>query len=84
MLNPSDLREKHPLLWYHLLVLLHDLRSFASSAPSRARLDSVVDASYISAPYFTTDECALLKSCTVVVVEHEADDDEENDGGKAE
>jgi hypothetical protein len=65
MLIPSDLQDKHPNVWYKVLVLIHDLRNFATDYNARARLEAVVDASYISLPYFQDDECTLMKECLV-------------------
>jgi hypothetical protein len=49
------------LLWHKLHVYVYDLRNFREAPYSQARLGSIVDASYISLPYFTPEEVALLK-----------------------
>ncbi|KAF2436790.1 hypothetical protein EJ08DRAFT_3053 [Tothia fuscella] len=52
-------------LWYKLHVFIHDLHNFSTNPSSHSRLDSVVDPSYISLPYFTPSEVTLLKSTVI-------------------
>lgn len=52
-------------LWYRLHVLARDLRHFRSDAAAQARLDAIVDPSYISAPYFTAEEATSVKALDV-------------------
>lgn len=43
-------------------MFLFDLRHFKEKAASQARLDDIVDASYLGKPYFTDDQAVMLKS----------------------
>lgn len=43
-------------------MFLFDLRHFKEKAASQARLDDIVDASYLGEPYFTNDQVVMLKS----------------------
>jgi hypothetical protein len=54
-------------LWYKLHVFIFDLRDFREAPDSQARLDSIVDASYIGLPYFTPKEVGLLKSTRIPI-----------------
>lgn len=54
-----------PTVWYRLHVLLFDLQNFSRREDSRARLDTVVDPSYIGAPYFTDEEATKIKQMAV-------------------
>lgn len=54
-----------PSLWYRIHVFVYDLRNFKERVDSQARLDSIVDASYIGLPYFQPDKVERLK-CTAV------------------
>ena len=56
-------------LWYKLHVFVYDLRNFREISESRTRLDSIVDASYIGEPYFTSLEASKLKNTVVDVDE---------------
>ena len=57
---------KHcPSLWYKIHVFVYDLRHFKELVDSQARLESIVDASFIGTPYFQSDEIEYLKSTTV-------------------
>ncbi|KAI9679353.1 MAG: hypothetical protein M1817_005374 [Caeruleum heppii] len=49
-------------LYYKVLLLIYDLRHFEEKADCQARLDSVVDISYISLPYFDQAEAHILKT----------------------
>ena len=55
----------HPCLWYKVHVFVYDLRNFREIPDAQARLDKIVDASYIGLPYFQPDEVQLLKSSIV-------------------
>jgi hypothetical protein len=59
----QDLRANR-MLWYKIHVFVYDLRHFQESA-SQARLDDIVDCSYLCLPYFSADEVAQLKATTV-------------------
>lgn len=49
-----------PSLWYRIHVFVYDLRNFKERVDSQARLDSIVDASYIGLPYFQPDKVERL------------------------
>ena len=57
----QDLKTR-PHLWYKIHVIVYDLRNFREIPAAQARLDRIVDASYISEPYFSPDEAQLLKA----------------------
>ncbi|KAL1849463.1 hypothetical protein Plec18170_007370 [Paecilomyces lecythidis] len=59
----EDLRS-NPLLWYKIHVFLYDLRHFQEE-DSQARLDSVIDSSYLCLPYFTSEEASQLKTTKI-------------------
>ena len=54
-----------PTIWYRLHVLLFDLQNFNRRQDSRVRLDTVIDPSYIGAPYFTDEEATKIKQMAV-------------------
>lgn len=54
-----------PSLWYKIHVFVYDLRNFREKVDSQARLDSIVDASYIGMPYFQPEEVERIKSTVV-------------------
>lgn len=54
-----------PSLWYRIHVSVYDLRNFKEKVDSQARLDSIVDASYIGMPYFQPNEAERLKRTAV-------------------
>jgi hypothetical protein len=54
--------KNHLRLWYKIHVFVYDLRNFREISDAQARLDKIVDASYIGLPYFKPDEVQLLKS----------------------
>jgi hypothetical protein len=51
----KDLQNNNAL-WYKIHVFIYDLRSFREIPTAQARLDRIVDASYIGMPYFKPDE----------------------------
>ncbi|KAJ9324604.1 hypothetical protein DTO027B5_368 [Paecilomyces variotii] len=53
--------QSNKLLWYKIHIFLYDLRHFQEEA-SQARLDSVIDSSYLCSPYFTSEEVTQLKA----------------------
>jgi hypothetical protein len=53
-------------LWYKIHVLLHDLCNIATDRAAESRTLATTDELYISAPYFTTDEAALVKSTKIL------------------
>lgn len=59
----QDLRANR-ILWYKIHVFVYDLRHFQEN-DSQARLECVIDSSYLSLPYFTAGEAAQLKATTV-------------------
>ena len=54
-----------PMLMGQLHVLLHDLCNIANDRVAEARTLQTVDELYISAPYFTPEEAALIKAAVV-------------------
>jgi len=52
-------------LWYKVRVLLHDLSNVATDRAAEARTLCTTDELYISDPYFTAEEAALIKATTV-------------------
>ncbi|MCJ1238079.1 hypothetical protein MMC14_006068 [Varicellaria rhodocarpa] len=71
----SDLQKNTPL-WYKLHVFIYDLRNYREIPEAQARLDSIVDASYMGLPYFEVDEVDVLKG--IIVVSDDDDDDSTN------
>ncbi|KAJ9264190.1 hypothetical protein DTO212C5_7249 [Paecilomyces variotii] len=59
----EDLRS-NSFLWYKIHVFLWDLRNFQEK-DSQARLDNVMDSSYLCLPYFTPEEVNQLKTTNV-------------------
>ncbi|KAI3331697.1 hypothetical protein HD806DRAFT_546059 [Xylariaceae sp. AK1471] len=55
-----------PELRYKSMVLLFDLRNVAKNHDSERRILATTDELYISGPYFTPDETALVKKATVI------------------
>lgn len=60
----ADLRNDDKL-WYRLDVLIYDLHNFREISKSQEHLDSIIDASYIGLPYFTSSEAQMIKSTVV-------------------
>jgi len=60
----SQLRYNKPL-WWRLHVFIYDLRNFGAIPSSQARLDKIVDASYLGAPYFSDSGVLQLKATVV-------------------
>jgi hypothetical protein len=60
----SDLRADSDL-WYKIHVLLYDLYNIAKDRAAEARTLCTTDELYISAPYFTPEEAALIKATVV-------------------
>ena len=61
----KDQLQQNTSLWYKVHVFMYDLRHFREKVDSQARLDSVVDASYLGMPYFQDQEVDYLK-CTLI------------------
>lgn len=61
--QPQDVK-RNAHLYYNLRVLIYDLRHFSSHLPSQARLELIIDPSYIGALYFTPSEAQILKRST--------------------
>ena len=52
-------------LWYKIQVLLYDLCNIATDHTAESRTLATIDELYISAPYFTPDEAALIKQTQI-------------------
>ena len=52
-------------LWYKIQVLLYDLCNIATDRTAESRTLATTDELYTSAPYFTVDEAALIKSTQI-------------------
>lgn len=48
-------------VWYKIHVLIYDLYNIKNDRSSESRIERTVDELYISEPYFTTQEAALIK-----------------------
>jgi hypothetical protein len=57
--------ETNTALWYKIHVFVYDLRNFDEIPMAQARLNRIVDASYIGMPYFCPDEVVTLKNTIV-------------------
>ena len=53
-------------LWYKIKVLFYDLCNIATDRAAESRTLATTDELYISAPYFTADEAALIKSMRII------------------
>jgi len=53
-------------LWYKIQVLLYDLCNIATDRTAESRTLATTDELYISAPYFTPDEAALIKQTQIL------------------
>ncbi|KAG9717062.1 hypothetical protein KCU73_g15467, partial [Aureobasidium melanogenum] len=53
-------------LWYKVRVLLHDLCNIATDRAAELRTLATTDEIYISAPYFTAEEAALVKTTQIL------------------
>lgn len=71
---------------YKLKLLLHDLRNLKTNPSSEKRLQQTIDELYISSPYFTSSEAALVKNSLVTlpsrslrfgIIEHENENEED-------
>lgn len=60
----SELRDNRDL-WYKICVLIYDLRHMTKDKTCESRTLQTTDAFYISAPYFSDDEAAIVKSAVV-------------------
>jgi hypothetical protein len=49
-------------LHHKLQIFIHDLRKYSDHVPSAERLNSTTSPDYISLPYFTASEAALIRS----------------------
>ena len=54
-----------PNIGYKLRVLLYDIRHITKDHASQSRISMTTDPLYISGPYFTSDEAAILKGVIV-------------------
>jgi hypothetical protein len=52
-------------LWYKIHVILYDLCNIATDRTAESRTLSTTDELYISTPYFTPDEAALIKQTLI-------------------
>ncbi|THX20668.1 hypothetical protein D6D17_00519 [Aureobasidium pullulans] len=57
----SDLKSNNPL-WWRIHVFTYDLRHYRERPDSLERLETIVDISYLSTPYFNESEVTQLKS----------------------
>ena len=57
--------KRHSSLWYRLHVFTYDLRKFSDKVDSQARLESIVDASYLGLPYLQNDEVDYIISTLI-------------------
>ncbi|KAK8000325.1 C6 transcription factor [Apiospora arundinis] len=70
MANARDLPKKvaevaaEPNLRYKIRILLYDLRNVSKDAGSQRRTLQTTDELYISSPYFTPEEAAMIKGAT--------------------
>ncbi|OAR00445.1 hypothetical protein LLEC1_02418 [Akanthomyces lecanii] len=55
----------NPVLGYKLRVLIHDFLHATTDPAAAHRLNSTTDEYYISAPYFTPDEAAVVQNATL-------------------
>ncbi|CAJ2503371.1 Uu.00g107650.m01.CDS01 [Anthostomella pinea] len=60
----AELRDDQ-VLWYKICVLVYDLRNMTKDKACEDRTLQTTDELYISAPYFSADEAATIKSATV-------------------
>jgi hypothetical protein len=60
-------------VWYKIHVLIYDLCNIKNDRSSESRIDRTVDELYISEPYFTTSEAALIKATLVEVTKSTKD-----------
>ncbi|KAK3657789.1 hypothetical protein LTR56_002168 [Elasticomyces elasticus] len=51
--------------WHRICILIYDLRNLKNDKACSNRLDQTTDELYISAPYFSADEAAIIKAATV-------------------
>jgi hypothetical protein len=61
----EDIKGAPNHLWYRLHVFVFDLRLYREKVDAEARLEQIVDASYIGTPYFQPDEVDMLKAVVV-------------------
>lgn len=52
-------------LWYQIRVLLYDLSNVATDPLSHERTGQTTDPIYISSPYFSDEEAALVKDTII-------------------
>ncbi|KFY84397.1 hypothetical protein V500_09345 [Pseudogymnoascus sp. VKM F-4518 (FW-2643)] len=57
--------QENPALWYKINVLLYDLCNISKDRAAEARTLRTTDELYISAPYFTPEEVALIKNTVI-------------------
>ncbi|MCJ1359188.1 MAG: hypothetical protein MMC33_009188 [Icmadophila ericetorum] len=57
--------QTNPQLWHKIHVLLYDLRNIASDHSSEKHTLSTTDELYISTPYFTPSESAMIKATII-------------------
>ncbi len=61
----QDLQNAPNNLWYRLHVYTFDLRLYRERVEAEARLEQILDASYIGSPYFQPHEAEMLKATIV-------------------
>jgi hypothetical protein len=67
------------ILWYKIKVLLYDLQNVRSKACEK-RIECTTDRQYLSGPYFTTDEVAIIKATIVELPREEVEVEVEGEG----
>lgn len=86
--TPAELKQDTNF-WYKIHVLLHDLRNIKTNPDSEKRTLCTTGELYISGPYFTDSEAALIKSALVSLPLPTTDldffdEENENENGAAE
>jgi hypothetical protein len=59
-------------VWYKIHVLIYDLYNIKNDRSSESRIERTVDELYISEPYFTAQEAAVIKGTLVEYTVHSA------------
>lgn len=73
-LTTTSAISRDAILGYRLRVLLYDLLNVAKDPSAERRLNSTTDAQYISDPYFSIEQAAIIRAATVdVPVNHHFD-----------
>ena len=62
----ADMRQDEDL-WFRTRVLVHDLCHFAKDKNAQERLSQTTDAQYLSMPYYSDEQVAVVKAALVEV-----------------